>query len=82
MRVTDSATMDVVEMVLGGSVNKHSQPHQPQRWPGHWGYHRQRRQPDQRPQMEVTRYRPELKAPEIIDIGQVGEVRSDQPQGD
>jgi acetylglutamate kinase len=39
MRVTDTATMDVVEMVLGGQVNKeHRQPDQPTR--------RQRHRPD------------------------------------
>ena len=37
MRVTDRETMDVVEMVLGGLVNKqivqsHRQPRRPRRW--------------------------------------------------
>ena len=74
MRVTDSATMDVVEMVLGGSVNKDivsSINRAGGKAIGITGKDgpllRARR-------IKVERFSPELKAPEILDIGQVGEV--------
>jgi acetylglutamate kinase len=74
MRVTDSETMDVVEMVLGGLVNKdivnlinqHSG-----RAVGltgkDGGLIRARK-------LQLKKHAPELVAPEIIDIGHVGEV--------
>jgi acetylglutamate kinase len=74
MRVTDSETMDVVEMVLGGLVNKdivnlinqHSG-----RAVGltgkDGGLIRARK-------LQLKKQAPELDAPEIIDIGHVGEV--------
>ncbi len=76
MRVTDRETMDVVEMVLGGLVNKQIVT----LIGGHGGRAvgltgkdgnliRARR-------LTVRRDSPELKAPEIIDIGHVGEVTS------
>lgn len=76
MRVTDSATMDVVEMVLGGSVNK-ALVTLLNRSGGRaigitgkdGGLIRARR-------MTMTHKTPEMAAPEIIDIGQVGEVQS------
>ena len=75
MRVTDSQTMDVVEMVLGGSVNKNivaSINRNGGRAIGVTGKDgrliRARR-------LSVERRSPELNAPEIIDIGHVGEVR-------
>lgn len=76
MRVTDSQTMDVVEMVLGGTVNKqivnliNRNGGQAIGVTGKDGNLIQARK------MEVTRYSPEMKAPEIIDIGHVGEVRA------
>lgn len=76
MRVTDSATMDVVEMVLGGSVNK-SLVTLLNRSGGKaigitgkdGGLIRARR-------MKVNHKTPEMSAPEIIDIGHVGEVEA------
>lgn len=76
MRVTDSETMDVVEMVLGGTVNKqivnliNHNGGQAIGVTGKDGNLIQARK------MEVARFSPELKATEIIDIGHVGEVRS------
>ena len=76
MRVTDSATMDVVEMVLGASVNKQivnlinrngGQAIGVTGKDGHLIHARK---------LKVTRNSPDLEAPEIIDIGHVGEVSS------
>jgi len=74
MRVTDAATMDVVEMVLGGSVNK-ALVTLLNRSGGKaigitgkdGGLIRARK-------MEVTHKTADMAVPEIIDIGQVGEV--------
>lgn len=74
MRVTDSETMDVVEMVLGGQVNKeivnniNGQGGRAVGLTGKDGSLIQARK------LTITRQTPDLKAPEIIDIGQVGEV--------
>ncbi len=76
MRVTDKETMDVVEMVLGGLVNKeivnliNSHGGQAVGLTGKDGGL------ITATQMCLTRDSPELKAPEIIDIGHVGEVES------
>ncbi len=81
MRVTDSQTMDVVEMVLGGTVNKqivnliNRNGGQAIGITGKDGNLIQARK------MEVVRaakgdIAPELTTPEIVDIGHVGEVRS------
>ncbi|HSH42918.1 MAG TPA: acetylglutamate kinase, partial [Arenicellales bacterium] len=80
MRVTDRETMDVVEMVLGGLVNKEIV----NLINGHGGRAvglsgkdggmiRARR-------MTVARNDPEARAPEIIDLGHVGEVEQVDPQ--
>nr|VFJ74420.1 MAG: N-acetylglutamate kinase [Candidatus Kentron sp. FW] len=79
MRVTDSETMDVVEMVLGGLVNKEI-VNLINRWGGkavgltgkdaHLIYARK---------LTATRGGPEFSAPEIIDLGHVGEVKSIDP---
>jgi acetylglutamate kinase len=76
MRVTDSETMDVVEMVLGGLVNKdivNLITHHGGRAVGLTGKDgdliRARK-------LTIKRDSPELEAPEIIDIGHVGEVES------
>ena len=76
MRVTDSETMDVVEMVLGGLVNKEIVnliTHHGGRAVGLTGKDgdliRARK-------MTITRDDPELDVPEIIDLGHVGEVES------
>jgi len=76
MRVTDKETMDVVEMVLGGLVNKeivnliNSHGGQAVGLSGKDGGLIKAKK------MRITRNSPELKAPEIIDIGHVGEVES------
>lgn len=76
MRVTDTETMDVVEMVLGGQVNK---------WivnliNRHGGKAVGLTGKDgdliRAKKMVFTRDNPALKAPEIIDIGHVGDVAS------
>ena len=76
MRVTDSETMDVVEMVLGGLVNKDIV----NLINGHGGNAVGLTGKDGRlihaRKLTMTRSRPELEAPEIIDIGHVGEVAS------
>lgn len=75
MRVTDAATMDVVEMVLGGQVNKdivNLINHNGGRAMGLTGK-------DARlivaKKLKATHKTPEMQAPEIIDIGHVGEVK-------
>ena len=74
MRVTDRETMDVVEMVLGGLVNKQivnligSHGGRAVGLTGKDGNLIRARK------LTVRRDSPELKAPEIIDIGHVGEV--------
>jgi acetylglutamate kinase len=76
MRVTDRETMDVVEMVLGGLVNKQivnligSHGGRAVGLTGKDGNLIRARK------LTVRRDSPELKAPEIIDIGHVGEVTS------
>ena len=75
MRVTDSETMDVVEMVLGASVNKqivsliNRSGGQAIGLTGKDGnlIHAKR--------LSASRKNPEMAAPEIIDIGHVGEVK-------
>lgn len=76
MRVTDSATMDVVEMVLGGTVNK-----QIVSLINHNGGHAigltgKDGQLIRARKLSATRKTPDMQAPEIIDIGHVGEVAS------
>jgi len=76
MRVTDSATMDVVEMVLGASVNKqivgliNSNGGQAIGITGKDGNLIQARK------LQFKSSSPEMKTDEIIDIGHVGEVKS------
>lgn len=76
MRVTDSATMDVVEMVLGGTVNKQIVSLINRNGGQAIGITGKDGNLIQARKMEVTRYSEALQAPEIIDIGQVGEVKS------
>lgn len=74
MRVTDTATMDVVEMVLGGMVNKeivgliNSAGGKAIGLTGKDGDLLRARK------LKVKHKTPEMEAPEIIDIGHVGEV--------
>lgn len=76
MRVTDSATMDVVEMVLGGAVNKQIVNLINRNGGQAIGVTGKDGQLIQARKMEVVRRSPELQTPEIIDIGHVGEVRA------
>ncbi|MDY6979969.1 MAG: acetylglutamate kinase [Pseudomonadota bacterium] len=79
MRVTDSETMDVVLMVLGGLVNKEivnlinqAGGHAVGLTGKDGGLIRARK-------MTFERQNPEMNAPEIIDIGHVGDVQSIDP---
>ncbi|MGD8514945.1 MAG: acetylglutamate kinase [Granulosicoccaceae bacterium] len=76
MRVTDSETMDVVEMVLGGLVNKEI-VNLINRHGGHAvGLTGKDGDLICARKLQVKRDNPEFDAPEIIDIGHVGEVES------
>ncbi|BBP42562.1 acetylglutamate kinase [Thiosulfativibrio zosterae] len=74
MRVTDEETMDVVEMVLGGQVNKeivhliHRHGGNAVGLTGKDGHMIEARK------MTITKSTPGIDVPEIIDIGHVGEV--------
>ena len=76
MRVTDDETMDIVEMVLGGLVNKeivnliNTHGGKAVGLSGKDGDMIQARK------MVFTRNEPGMQAPEIIDVGHVGEVES------
>ena len=74
MRVTDTATMNVVEMVLGGSVNKDIVNLINQNGGQAIGLTGKDGNLIQAKQLKVTHQTPEMLAPEIIDIGHVGEV--------
>ncbi len=74
MRVTDTATMNVVEMVLGGSVNKDIVNLINQNGGQAIGLTGKDGKLIQAKQLKVTHQTPEMQAPEIIDIGHVGEV--------
>jgi len=74
MRVTDSQTMDVVEMVLGAAVNKEIVNLINQAGGKAVGLTGKDGQLITAHKMVVSRKSPEMAAPEIIDIGHVGEV--------
>jgi acetylglutamate kinase len=74
MRVTDAETMDVVEMVLGGSVNKEIVASINRNGGKALGVTGKDGQLIRANKLTVTRYSPELDASEIVDIGHVGEV--------
>jgi len=74
MRVTDAETMDVVEMVLGGSVNKEIVASINRNGGKAIGVTGKDGQLIRARKMTVSRHSPELGASEIIDIGHVGEV--------
>lgn len=76
MRVTDSQTMDVVEMVLGGTVNKQIVSLINRNGGQAIGVTGKDGNLIQARKLEVARQSPALQAPEIIDIGHVGEVRA------
>ncbi|MDZ7751921.1 MAG: acetylglutamate kinase [Gammaproteobacteria bacterium] len=77
MRVTDAETMDVVEMVLGGLVNKEI-VNLINRHGGAGAVGLTGKDGDliRARKLTVTQDSPELEAPEIIDLGHVGEVES------
>lgn len=80
MRVTDSATMDVVEMVLGGMVNKQIVSLINANGGKAVGITGKDGELIRAKKMVLHKHvtaesRPEMKAPEIIDIGHVGEVQ-------
>ena len=79
MRVTDSETMDVVEMVLGGLVNKEIVNNVNRHGGRAVGLTGKDGDLIHARKLTITRQGPELKAPEIIDIGHVGEVASIEP---
>jgi len=74
MRVTDSETMDVVEMVLGGLVNKDIVHLINQHGGKAVGLTGKDGDLIRANKLTLKRDNPELNAPEIIDIGHVGEV--------
>jgi acetylglutamate kinase len=74
MRVTDSATMDVVEMVLGASVNKQIVSNINSHGGKAIGVTGKDGQLIRARKLSVERIDPELQSSEIIDIGHVGEV--------
>lgn len=76
MRVTDSETMDVVEMVLGGLVNKDIVNLINKNGGNAIGLSGKDGKLIRANKLIFTKDRPELEAPEIIDIGHVGEVAS------
>ena len=76
MRVTDSETMDVVEMVLGGLVNKEIVNLINRHGGAAVGLTGKDGDLIRARKLVVKRASPELQAPEIIDIGHVGEVES------
>jgi acetylglutamate kinase len=76
MRVTDTQTMDVVEMVLGGSVNKEIVNLINQHGGKAIGLTGKDGKLIQATKLKVTHKTPEMEASEIIDIGHVGEVKS------
>ena len=76
MRVTDRETMDVVEMVLGGLVNKQIVNLIGRHGGRAVGLTGKDGNLIRARKLTVRRDSPELKAPEIIDIGHVGEVTS------
>ncbi len=76
MRVTDSETMDVVEMVLGGLVNKDIVNLINRAGGSAVGLTGKDGDLIRARKMVISRNSPELAATEIIDIGHVGEVDS------
>lgn len=74
MRVTDSQTMDVVEMVLGATVNKKIVSAINNCGGKAVGVTGKDGRLIQARKLSVSRMQPEMLAPEIIDIGHVGDV--------
>ena len=76
MRVTDKETMDVVEMVLGGLVNKDIVNLINSNGGRAIGLTGKDGQLIRAKKMIIKQSKPEMQTPEIIDIGHVGEVQS------
>jgi acetylglutamate kinase len=76
MRVTDSETMDVVQMVLGGLVNKEIVTLINRQGGAAVGLTGKDADLIRARKLTFTRDNPEMEVPEIIDIGHVGEVSS------
>jgi acetylglutamate kinase len=74
MRVTDTQTMDVVEMVLGASVNKEIVANINRHGGNAIGVTGKDGNLIEASRMSVTRQSPGMSEPEIIDIGHVGRV--------
>jgi len=74
MRVTDTETMDIVEMVLGGLVNKEIVNLIHQAGGNAVGLTGKDGNLISAHKMEMTAFNEDLNAPEIIDLGHVGEV--------
>jgi len=79
MRVTDRETMDVVQMVLGGLVNKEIVNLINQIGGRAVGLTGKDGGLIRARQLKISRKSPELQEPEIIDLGHVGEVASIDP---
>ena len=76
MRVTDAETMDIVEMVLGGLVNKDIVNLINRHGGCAVGLTGKDGDLIRARKLTITRPTPETEAPEIIDLGHVGEVES------
>ena len=76
MRVTDPETMDVVEMVLGGQVNKEIVSLITRHGGSAVGLTGKDGDLIRARKLKLERHAPELEVPEIIDLGHVGEVES------
>lgn len=76
LRVTDAETMDVVEMVLGGLVNKQIVSLINRHGGKAVGLTGKDADLIRARKLEYSRKTPEMDAPEIIDLGHVGEVQS------
>lgn len=80
MRVTDSETMDIVQMVLGGLVNKEIVSLINHNGGNAVGLTGKDATLIRARKLKFKSKLPEMNAPEIIDIGHVGEVASIQPE--
>ncbi|MFO7981962.1 MAG: acetylglutamate kinase [Desulfuromonadales bacterium] len=79
MRVTDKDTMDIVEMVLGGKVNKEIVGNINRHGGKAVGLSGKDGSLIQARKLEMQQVNPESLTPEIIDIGHVGEVEQVNP---
>lgn len=79
MRVTDSETMDIVQMVLGGLVNKEIVSLINKNGGSAVGLTGKDAELIRARKLQFKSKLPEMNTPEIIDIGHVGEVTSIQP---